>query len=84
MDIMNIRRLGTGARVIVRDGQKRPPRNHSRKLKNWKETNFVGKIEFITEDCVKVKNLDQSSSCRVVTKWYDTNSKAELKGIPLR
>lgn len=38
-----------GERVRVTDGTKRPPDAHCKKLRNWKESNFMGEVMEITK-----------------------------------
>jgi len=58
-----------GQAVKVSDRRPKPPKHHSKKLKEWERNHFNGVIEDIRLDknCVLIENTDMNTA--IIAKW---------------
>lgn len=65
-----------GERVRVSDGTNRPPTHHSKKLRRWKDSNYMGSVAEITEPYESLPNYPCSNPNGGLTltddRWPDS------------
>ena len=71
MKQLTIENIQVGQSVLVKSNVSKPPRHHSRKLREWELSNYTGEIMEVDKTCnrVRVKDTERSNAVIEFNFW---------------